>query len=112
MFKLEKPSEITWPVTVNVPRDGGTTTKAVFTGKFKILPGAEFNAIYSGGGNDEDLCRNVVTGWGPDVSDQEGNPLPFNDENINKMIAIPYVRSGLVAAYLELSQGRKAAAKN
>lgn len=112
MFKIEKPTEITWPVTINLPRDGGNTTKAVFTGKFKILSNTEFNAIYANGGNDEDLARNVLTGWGNDVCDEAGNPMEFNEENVNKVIAMPYARNGIAAAYLELSQGKKAAAKN
>lgn len=112
MFKIEKPKEITWPVTVSAPRDGGNTTKAVFTGKFKLLPNAEFNAIYQNGGNDEDLIRNVLTGWGNDLCDVEGNPMEFNNEMLDQVIAIPYVRNAIIAAYLELSQGKKAAAKN
>lgn len=112
MFKIEKPKEITWPVTVSVPRDGGNTVKATFTGKFKLLPNAEFNAIYTNGGNDEDLARNVMTGWGNDVSDEDGNTMEFSEENLNQLASIPYVRNAIVAAYLELSQGKKAAAKN
>lgn len=112
MFKVEKPKDITWPVTVSAPRDGGNTTKATFTGKFKILFGAEFNAIYSSGGNDEDLVRNVLTGWQADLCGEDGSPLEFNDENLNLIASIPYLRSAIVAAYLDLSQGKKAAAKN
>lgn len=112
MFKIEKPKEITWPVTVNVPRDGGNTTKAVFTGKFKILPSSEFNAIYQNGGNDDDLIRNVLVGWGDDLCDVEGNPMEFSSEFRDQVIAIPYVRNAIAAAYLELSQGKKAATKN
>lgn len=112
MFKIEKPKEITWPVTVSIPRDGGNTTKAIFTGKFKVLPNIEFNAIYANGGNDEDLARNVLTGWGNDLCDESGNPMEFNEENLSLAVAMPYVRNGIVAAYLELSQGKKAATKN
>lgn len=112
MFKLEKPSEINWPVTVNIPRDGGNTTKAIFTGKFRLITTGEFNAIYNNGGNDEDLIRNVFTGWGSDLCDESGAPMEFNETNLNMAIAMPYVRNGIVAAYLELSQGKKAAAKN
>lgn len=112
MFKIEKPKEISWPVTVSIPRDGGNTTKATFTGKFKLLPSAEFNAIYNGGGNDEDLIRAVMAGWGEDLCDESGSPMEFSEANLNVVIAMPYVRNAIVAAYLELSQGRKAAAKN
>ncbi len=112
MFKIENPKEISWPVTVNVPRDGGNTTKSVFTGKFSVITSAEFAAIYANGGNDEDLIHNVFKGWGDDICDEFGSPLEFTEDNLNMVIAKPYVRNGIVAAYLEISQGKKATAKN
>jgi hypothetical protein len=112
MFKVEKPKDITWPVTVSVPRDGGNTVKATFTGKFKVLTGAEFSAIYNNGGSDEDLVRNVLVGWNSDLCDEDGVPIDFNGENVNLVASVPYIRAAIVAAYLELSYGKKAGAKN
>lgn len=112
MFKIEKPKDIAWPITVSTPRDGGSTAKATFTGRFRVMPSTEFNAIYSNGGTDEDLVRNVLTGWNDDLCDESGNPLAFNEENLNMIVSIPYVRAGIIAAYLELSGGKKAGAKN
>ncbi len=112
MFKIEKPKAIKWPVTVSSPRDGGNTVKATFTGEFKMISPAEFNAIYSNGGTDEDLIRNVVTGFGDDLHDEFGNPMAFNEENLNMIAAVPYIRAAIISAYLELSQGKKAGAKN
>lgn len=112
MFKIEKPKEITWPVTISIPRDGGNTTKATFTGKFKLLPQTEFNAIYSNGGTDDDLIRNAMTGWGEDMCDESGQPLQYNDDNLSMIAAVPYIRAAIIAAYLELSHGKKAGAKN
>ena len=112
MFTIEKPKQIKWPVTVSIPRDGGSAAKAVFTAHFRIIPGNEFNAIYQNGGNDEDLLRNVVVGFGNDVLDESGTPLVFSQESLDHLIGIPYVRNALVSAYLDLSQGKKAATKN
>ncbi|MBL8500044.1 MAG: hypothetical protein JNL77_05560 [Nitrosomonas sp.] len=112
MFKVEKPKEITWPVTVSIPRDGGNTVKATFTGKFKILSGAEFNAIYSNNGTDEDLVRRVMTDWDSDLCDEDGNSMEFNEENLDLIASVPYVRNAIVSAYLELSNGKKATRKN
>lgn len=112
MFKVEESKKIKWPVVVSIPRDGGEVTKATFTGEFKVIPTAEFNAIYDNGGNDGDMIRNVMTGWGNDVSDSEGNAMEFSPENLDKLIAIPYVRTAMVAAYMDLSHGNKAKRKN
>jgi len=112
MFKIEKLKDITWPVTVSVPRDGGNAVKATFTGKFKLLTSPEFNAIYNSGGSDEDLVRNVLTGWENNLCDEDGNPLEFNDENLNLVATRTYIRTAIVSAYLELSSGKKAGTKN
>lgn len=112
MFKVEKPKKLTWPVTVSIPRDGGNVVKATFTGEFRILSGAEFNAIYANGGSDEDLVRNVLTGWGADLRDESDQSMVFNDENLNMIASVPYIRTAIVAAYLELAHGRKAGGKN
>ncbi|MBL8500032.1 MAG: hypothetical protein JNL77_05500 [Nitrosomonas sp.] len=112
MFKVEKLKEITWPVTVSIPRDGGNTVKATFTGKFKVIPSAEFNAIYNNGGSDEDLVRNVMTGWNSDLCDEDGNPMEFNEESLSLIASVPYIRGAIVSAYMELSHGKKALAKN
>lgn len=112
MFKIEKTKEITWPVTVSVPRDGGNAAKQVFTGKFKLITSGEFNAIYNNGGNDEDLVRAVLRGWGEDLCDESGTPLQFSTENLEMVISVPYVRNSIVSAYLELSQGKKSSTKN
>lgn len=112
MFKIEKTKEITWPVTVSIPRDGGNTVKATFTAEFRILSGSEFNAIYAKGGSDEDLVRNVLTGWGGDLRDESDQSMVFNDENLNLVASVPYIRAAIVAAYLELAHGKKPGAKN
>ena len=112
MFKVEAPKEITWPVTVSTPRDGGNVVRATFTGKFKILSNAEFNAIYLKGGSDEDLARAVLVGWEGNLCDESGASMEFNEENLCKLVAIPFRRIAVVDAYLELSQGKKPAIKN
>lgn len=115
MFKLIKITEmkpVAWPVMVSVPQDGGNVRKQSFTAHFQVLPGPEFSAIYDKGGNDEDLLRSVVTGFGSDLQDQQGIVIPFSPENLEELIAVSYVRSAMVSAYLDLSNGRKAATKN
>ena len=111
MFQLQASKSIKWPVNVNIPRDGGKTVKATFTGHFSLISQDEFDAVYNDGGNDETLVRAVLTGWGNDVNDADGNAMAFNDENLNKMAGVPYVRAAIVAAYIEVSHG-KVATKN
>ena len=111
MFKIEKQLSVQWPVLIGIPRDGGGISKARISAQFELLPNSEFQAIYSNGGNDEDLLRRVLLGWS-DVADADGNPLAFGSETRETLIQITYVRSALVAAYMECCSGREAARKN
>lgn len=112
MFKIEPQKTVQWPVTVNIPQDGGRTRKSTFNAEFELLPQDDFSAIYKeDGGNDEDLLRRVLVGWS-EVGDSDGNPIDFNDDTRELMIRIPYVRTAMVAAYLECSFGKAAARKN
>ncbi|SFJ04226.1 hypothetical protein [Nitrosomonas sp. Nm34] len=112
MFKIEdQPKLVEWPVSVNVPQDGGKIKKNTFTAEFELITQEELDAIYKDGGTDVDLLRQVLfncTG----VCDAEGKPIDFNDDLRDKLINIPYVRSALVAAYVECSHGKAAARKN
>lgn len=112
MFKIEPQKIVKWPVTVNIPQDGGRTRKSVFSAEFELLPQDEFSAIYrEDGGNDEDLLRRVLVGW-QDVGDADGEAIDFNADAREMMIRIPYVRAAIVSAYLECSFGKAAARKN
>lgn len=111
MFKLEKKPSITWPVTVQIPRDGGKTTKATFEAEFRLLDQDEFDRVYSEGGTDRDLLARVLVGWSG-VQDDAGGEMTFSDEARATLAAIPYVRQALVTAYLQCATGREAARKN
>lgn len=112
MFKLEQPKSVKWPVTVNIPQDGGTTKKSIFNAEFELLEQPEFTAIYKeNGGNDEDLIRRTLVGWS-DVGDPDGNPINFNSDARELMIRIAYIRTALINAYLECSYGKAAVRKN
>ncbi|QOJ20358.1 MAG: hypothetical protein HRU77_06405 [Gammaproteobacteria bacterium] len=112
MFKIEKTRKINWPITINVPQDGGETKEQQFTAQFELISQKEYDAFYAEESAEKDigLARRVLTGWGDDVFDEDGNHLEFNDENREKLIAIPYVRNGIVRSYIWCMHGNKAAA--
>ncbi len=108
MFKLAEKKTLTWPVTVNIPQDGGKITKGTFSGEFEVLDQDELLAVTTEG---SDLLDRVLTGW-KGYCDHEGNEIPFADEAKKKLLGIPYVRQALFAAYGEMQNGRAAARKN
>lgn len=121
MFVLKKDHSYAWPVTVQVPADGGDIREEQFTCTFQILPQARIESLMEemradegttlGGGADERILREVVVGW-EDVKDESGDVIPFTGENLATLMALPYARIGVMRAYFESVMGEKARIKN
>ena len=110
MFKLATKNTVTWPVTVSIPADGGTTTKATFSVEFQVRTQEDFERIVREGA---DQLQEAVCGWKDGaVLDGEGQPIPYSDEAKAALLNIPYVRVALFTALHEINQGRAAARKN
>ena len=89
---------VKWPVMASIPREDGGVAKARFGAEFKLITQEQLDAIYSSGGNDEDLVRRVLIGWSR-VADADGNALAFSAEARETLIRIPYLLSAIAAAY-------------
>lgn len=107
MFRLKEPDEPTeWPVTVHVPQAGGKTAKHRFTAHFRWLDAEAWQAAAFDG--DQALLREVLVGWGEDLRDEHGEPIPFSSEQRDRLARITFVRRAVVTAYGEFIQGRAA----
>lgn len=109
MFKLAKRKEIDWPVTVNVPQDGGKTRPYTFTARFRVLTLPEQEEALK---ENPDLLDVVLIGWKEDLCDEAGAPIPFSAQAKAEILAEQYIRAGLFAAYNELLFGNAARRKN
>lgn len=113
MFKLIKKRHVTWPLTIHVPVEGGTTREHIANVTFEDLPQDEQDAIYAAGGNDLTLMRRVVVGWKPgEFKDEQDQDIPFSAEALDELLRIAFVAAAFVKAYIELHSGRAAARKN
>lgn len=97
MFKLSKDPRFTIPVTVMVPIDGGHRTDT-FKATFRVGESNSLGRFAELEGQDEEL-RKVFVGC-DEIVDEADNAIPFSNELRDQMIATPYVRAGLVNAYL------------
>ncbi|MBF0093991.1 MAG: hypothetical protein HQL34_05540 [Alphaproteobacteria bacterium] len=104
MFKLTTHHSYSWPVIVQTPVDGGKFTKATFDATFKVIPQERIDAIVRGGNVDAELLCEVTQGW-KGVQDDDGQDLPFSEEARDRLLSVPYVRAGLVDAYLDSLSG-------
>jgi hypothetical protein len=107
MFQLKRDRTFSWPVDVEVPADGGAFAKQRFTARFKEVSGDRLVELAKArpGEGDVHILREVVVGWGEDVQDEDGSPLPFSEETLGRMIAVPYVRLALLRTYAEAIGG-------
>lgn len=104
-FKVAKVREVMWPVTINVPGDGGKSQVHKVNVRLEILGQDEADDIIYGRTEEKDLLNRVLKGWDDTVRDEAGEALPFDDETKRAFLQLPYVRRGLMEAYGEASVG-------
>jgi hypothetical protein len=102
-FILTKKRVVEWPVTMAVPVSGGTTQDQECTATFEIIPQDEYNTLMK---DDLDFLNRVVVGFGDDIQDESGLPLPCTATNKKTLFASAgFVRLGFINAYHEASAG-------
>ena len=125
IFPTEAPATLEWPVTVELPSNGGATLKQTFTGTFRRLSDAEGDALRKtcerpdlegqtirGGEENAAFFGAVLSDW-QGVTDEAGSPVPYSAERLKTLLtgisSIP-LAIGLWRAWGEMRTG--AAAKN
>lgn len=113
MFKLAKETTFWWRTEIQVPSG---ESKQTVTCELQFRVGVEDDAkdlesYVKGSLSEFDWIRKKIVGW-RQVGDEEGNELPFNDENLARFLAIDYVRNSVSHGYLKAVNGAAPARKN
>lgn len=99
MFRLPKPDEVfPTPCTVKCP-DGAQTLQAECTLHFVCLPSDEARTLTLRG--NVEFLKKALVGWGKELLDTDGEPMPFTESNRDRMIRVPYFAASAVDAYFE-----------
>lgn len=102
MFKITQQPTYSWPVTVELPTDGGKVEKATFDAEFKRLTQTRVDeirmAVERNEMRDVDLAREAMVGWSG-VVDGDG-PVPYSESARDQLLEIPMVSSAIVTALL------------
>lgn len=113
MLILGKSDSYKWPVTVEVPTDGGRFERAEFVAEFRRLPQSRLDEVgqaLRGDGekiSDADLAEEVLVGWDK-VKDADGSPINFSAATRAAVLDISGVRTAVVQAFFEsLAGGRR-----
>lgn len=104
-FVRKKDASYSWPVTVEVPSDGGRFDKQTFNAVFKRLGRAEFSKFAEAG--DVQLLEAVVVGW-DGILDEKDKEVPFSLPELRDLADDPFWCKGVIKAYLESLEGGQA----
>ena len=94
-FRFVKNAAVWWPVTVDVPADGGTVEQKRFELKFKRLKVSEIEEIRQLG-NVDFVLRTAVDWRG---LDDEGKAVPFGASTIAEIMDEPGVAEAIGRAW-------------
>ncbi len=109
MFKLAAVRKVKWPVTVNIPQEGGKVLAVEFDAFFEILTMPEIEELQQANG---DVVARVLVGWDRMMNESGDAPVEFTPETKAQALQIPYLRTALVGAYFEAANGNRAKRKN
>jgi hypothetical protein len=109
MFKISQSQTYTWPVSVNIPTNGGQFDRQTFDGEFKRLSDSRLKEIRgkveSDQMTDADFVREVMVGWSG-VTDGDAD-VPFSQSTLAQLLEIPGVAGAVVLAVIESLAGLK-----
>lgn len=110
MFKIVQNATYTWPVTVELPTDGGKTEKQTFDAEFKRLTQTRVDeirtAVERGEMRDSELAREAMVGWSG-IVDGDGGQVQFSEKSRDQLLDIPQVSGAVVTALLGSMSGAK-----
>ena len=114
-FVLKQSSSYSWPVSFDVPVDGGRHEKQTFDGEFKRLPQSKIGPMVAELGKLEDLgeldriteiASDVLIGWSG-INDDDGKEIPFSQKALEQLLEVPFLAVAVLKAYVDSIKGAK-----
>lgn len=108
MFKLAQTDTFWWPVKVSLPTDGGKYEQHSFSVRFGRMSQERLMRAYADIARAPDLiehcareralAREVVKEW-RDVHGPDGQPLDFNEANLDMVLDVALVQAAILNSY-------------
>jgi hypothetical protein len=121
-FVLKQSDTYSWPVSFDVPADGGRFVKQTFDAEFKRPTQARIVEIQEAVlkrlravQNDEEtdglitdleIAEEILVGWSG-IDDGEGNAVPYSQKAKDQVLNVPAVSASIVEAFFESLKGAK-----
>jgi len=109
-FVLKQSDTYSWPVTFDVPVDGGRHQRQTFDGEFRRLSQSRIREIgeqiESGQTTDSEIASEVLLGWSG-ITDDDGKEVPFSQGALERLLDVPMLATAIATAYFTSLQGAK-----
>lgn len=114
-FILKQSTSYSWPVSFDVPIDGGRHERQTFDGEFKRLPQSKIGPMVAELGKLEDLgeldriteiASDVLIGWSG-INDDDGKEMPFSQKALEQLLEVPFLAVAVLKAYMDSIKGAK-----
>ena len=114
-FVLKQSDAYSWPVTFDIPVDGGRHERQTFDGEFKRLPQskiapmvAELDRLDAAGDLDRltEMASEVLVGWSG-VTDDSGKDVPFSQKALEQLLEVPMLAVAILRCYFDSLKGAK-----
>jgi hypothetical protein len=113
-FVLNQSQSYSWPVSIQLPADGGKREKSSFDALFKRLPQSRINEIQQlvqqrikagergeeldNGVTDQTIAAEILVGWAG-ILDGDGDEVPYSEAIKAQLLDVPMMAGALIEAY-------------
>jgi hypothetical protein len=113
-FVLNQSQSYSWPVSIQLPADGGKREKSSFDALFKRLPQSRINEIQQlvqqrikaaergeeldNGVTDQSIAAEILVGWSG-ILDADGDDVPYSEAIKAQLLDVPMMAGALIEAY-------------
>ena len=102
MFTIMDNPIVWWPVVINVPINGGETSKHEVSLQFEILTEDEYDELAVKG--EKAILKRVIKAW-KHIEDIDKKPLEFTVDNVDMLLKKSFVHRSFVIGYLNAAVG-------
>lgn len=113
-FVLNQSQSYSWPVSIQLPADGGKREKSSFDAQFKRLPQSRINEIQQlvqqriksaergeeldNGVTDQTIAAEILVGWSG-ILDADGDDVPYSEAVKTQLLDVPMMAGALIESY-------------
>jgi hypothetical protein len=114
-FVLKQSDTYIWPITFDVPVDGGRHERQTFDGEFKRLSQskiapmvAELQKLEDLGDLDRitEIAGELLVGWSG-VTGDDSKEIPFSQKALDQLLEVPFLAVAVLKSYMDSIKGAK-----